>query len=105
MFTPFWAMASARKVRSGSTVTLAQHKAVAIGILGILGIDTHMVDEQTGHQIGHGQRATGMAAASVGGHIDDISAHLFANFGKLCSVHEKPPFQKNSYCKNNPFIV
>ena len=75
------------RVIAGGGVALAQHEAVAVGVLGILGINAHVVVEYAGHQLHHGQGAAGMAAARVGDHGDDVTAHLLAYAGKFCRIH------------------
>ena len=75
------------RIVAGGGVTLAQHKAVTVGIFGILGIDAHVVVEYAGHQFHHGQGAAGMAAACVGDHGDDVTAHLLTYAGKFCRIH------------------
>ena len=74
---------------TGSSMALTQHKAVTIGILGILGINAHMVAENAGNQFHHGQGTTGVATACIGDHGDDIAAHLLAYTRKLCRIHGK----------------
>ena len=77
---------------AGSTMALAQHKTVTVGVLGVLGVNAHVVEKETGHQFGDGQGAAGMTAVGIGRHVNDMAAHLFTNLGKLCCCHEKPPY-------------
>jgi len=80
------------RVVTGGSVALAEHKTVTVRPVRIFGVDTHMVIEYAGHQLHRGQGAAGMTAAGVGGHVDDVPAHLTAHAGQFCFIHGKPPF-------------
>ena len=75
------------RIIAGGGMALAENEAITVGVLGIFGVDTHLSEEQGGHQLCGGQGAAGVAAAGVGRHVDDVPAHLFANAGKFCRIH------------------
>ena len=80
------------RVIAGGGMSLAEHEPVTIRPAGVFGVDAHVVVEYAGHQLHGGQRAAGMTAAGVGGHVDDVPAHLAAHAGQFCFIHGKPPF-------------
>ena len=81
------------RIVAGGRVALAQHETVPIGVVRVLGIHMHVVEKQASHQVCRRQGTTGVAAAGVGGHVDDIPPDLLAHAGKLCRIHEKPPYK------------
>ena len=46
-------------------MALAENEAITVGVLGIFGVDTHLSEEQGGHQLCGGQRAAGVAAPAL----------------------------------------
>ena len=82
------------RVVARGRVALAQHEAVALRHLGVLRINAHVVKKHAHHQLHRREGTTGMAAACIGGHVDDISADGFAYAGKFCRIHGKPPYYK-----------
>ena len=54
-------------------MTLGEHEAVAVGIVRVLRVNAHVIEEDAGHQLHRGQRTAGVAAAGVGGHRDDVA--------------------------------
>ena len=85
------ALGGEHRVVAGGGVTLGEHEAVAVGIVRVLGVNAHVIEEDAGHQFHSGQRAAGVTAASVGGHRDDVAPHLPADGGKLFCIHGNPP--------------
>ena len=85
------ALSGEHRVVAGGGVTLGEHEAVAVGIVRVLGVNAHVVEENAGHQFHRGQRTAGVAAAGVGGHRDDVAPHLPADGGKLFCIHGNPP--------------
>ena len=81
------------RIVAGSRMALAQHEAVPIRIVGALGVHVHVIEKQASHQIRCGQGTTGVAAAGIGGHVDNVPPDLLAHAGKLCRIHEKPPYK------------
>ena len=61
----------------------------AIREIGVL----HVIEKQASHQIRCGQGTAGVAAAGIGGHVDNVPPDLLAHAGKLCRIHEKPPYK------------
>ena len=85
------ALSGEHRVVAGSRMTLGEHEAVAVGIVRVLRVNAHVIEEDAGHQLHSGQRAAGVAAAGVGGHRDDVAPHLPADGGKLLCIHGNPP--------------
>ena len=85
------ALGGKHRIIARRRVALGEHKAVAVGIVRIAGIDAHVVEENAGHQLDGRKGAAGMAAAGIGRHRDDVAAHLTADLGKLLRVHGRPP--------------
>ena len=81
------------RIVAGGRVALAQHETVPIGVVRVLRIHMHVVEKQASHQVCRRQGTTGVAAVGVGGHVDDIPPDLLAHAGKLCRIHEKPPYK------------
>ena len=79
------------RIVAGSRMTLGEHEAVAVGVVRVLGVNAHVIEEDAGHQFHSGQRAAGVTAAGVGGHRDDVAPHLPADGGKLFCIHGNPP--------------
>ena len=79
------------RIVAGGCVALAQHEPVPIGVVRVLGIHMHVVEKQASHQVCRRQGTTGVAAAGVGGHRDDVAPHLPADGGKLFCIHGNPP--------------
>ena len=68
-------------------MALAEDEAIPVGVLGILGVDTHLsVQNRARHQLCGGQGAAGVAAAGVGRHVDDVTAHLCAELLESSAV-------------------
>ena len=78
---------SQNTVVAGGRVALAEDKAIPIRRIRVCGIYAHVVEKHAGHQIHRRQRTAGMAAAGIGRHLNDVAAHLTADFGKLFCVH------------------
>ena len=85
------ALGGEHRVVAGGGVTLGEHEAVAVGVVRVLGVNAHVIEEDAGHQLHRGQRAAGVTAAGVGGHRDDVAPHLPADGGKLFCIHGNPP--------------
>ena len=78
-------------VVAGSGMTLGEHETITVGIMRVLRVNAHVVEENAGHQFHSGQRAAGVTAAGVGGHRDDVTPYLPADGGKLFCIHGNPP--------------
>ena len=85
------ALGGEHRVVAGGGVTLGEHEAVAVGIVRVLRVNAHVIEEDAGHQLHRGQRTAGVAAAGVGGHRDDVTPYLPADGGKLFCIHGNPP--------------
>lgn len=84
-------------VVAGGRMALAQHEAVAVLRLGILGIDTHMVVKHADHQLHRREGAAGVAGTGICRHVDNIPTYLTAYAGELCCIHGGPPFLNVPY--------
>ena len=67
---------SQRCVQTGSGVTLGQHEAVTIALLGIGGVDVQFLKIQISKQIRSGQAAAGVTALGREGGLDNAHTHL-----------------------------
>ena len=85
------ALGGEHRIIAGGGMTLGEHEAITVGIVRVLGVNAHVVEENAGHQFHRGQRTAGVAAAGVGGHRDDVAPHLPADGGKLFGIHGNPP--------------
>src|SRR5262249_39022752 len=67
------------RVKDRRGVTLGEDKTVVVMIARVLGIITHVTEEQSGHQFGSGTAGRGMAAAGGGRGSDRMDAQLVGN--------------------------
>ena len=78
-----------RAIERGSRVTLRQHKAVAVRILVVLGVNAlHDVKIQRNERFRCGQRSAGMASTRLVGHNDDVPPHLTADLLEFLNIHQ-----------------
>ena len=78
-----------RAIERGSRVTLRQHKAVAVRILVVLGVNAlHDVKIQRNERFRCGQRSAGMARTRLVGHNDDVPPHLTADLLEFLNIHQ-----------------
>ena len=62
-------------IQAGGAVALAQHKAVAVRILRLLGVNAHLTEIQVGKDVCRGQAAAWMAAPGTVGGFDHTHTH------------------------------
>ena len=71
-----------RGVEGGHRVALGEDQAVTVGPVRALGIVTHSLEQQRGHEVDHRERAPGMSRSRMGEHPDDLHAALPGDGGE-----------------------
>ena len=80
------------RVQRRRRMALREHQTVTLGIVGVLGVDVHLVKIEHRQDVGAGKRAARVAGACRSERLDDVNAKLVCDCLEVSGHIQKSPF-------------